>query len=585
MKILFTTNTLRLWVTVLIAILAKGRMEAYDYYFKPIDEHFDSIARLLNEADFNNQRDSIDAALPDLLDQRAAQLNNSQLRARAIYWRVRMGQMSAQPAWCIEQLEQARRLLADGYDYDRACIAYQLAGNQERIGHYMQCYENATAAIALFRKTGDHYFLGNAHLLLAKMFLELGDNESGHEQLEQARQHYELAHYPLNRISFFKAAFTSSPEEALGYYRESISTGQSDWGMTMQAMINASAIFIDRQQNDSAEAYISRAHRLLQREAPQNLFFSSVLMAYRGKMRYQQGRLAEALADLEPIATKAEMLRGERLMTDVYKYLWLICDTLGQQTKAYDYLKQYHLSYLAGQKELILQQVPKAQAHEAISRQADRIQLLEQETKLNRFYLYAALLACVVVLLAALAVFLVFRQRYHIRQIENRELRNSLEQEAIIYRMNLKNYEDDIKQKDCELSSSTLLLANKNEVLQQLHDITKHYSDEGMIPKEYVQQMNDIVGQSLRNDDEWSRFKLHFTSVHPDFFVKLKERAADLTENDLRLCAYISIGMRAKQIAEMLNISPDSVNSNRYRLRKKLGLERDQKLDDFIRKI
>ena len=129
------------------------------------------------------------------------------------------------------------------------------------------------------------------------------------------------------------------------------------------------------------------------------------------------------------------------------------------------------------------------------------------------------------------------------------------------------------------------MLANKNEVLQQLHDITKHYSDQGLIPKEYVQRMNDIVGQSLRNDDEWSRFKLHFTSVHPDFFMKLKERAADLTENDLRLCAYISIGMRAKQIAEMLNISPDSVNSNRYRLRKKLGLERNQKLDDFIRKI
>ena len=45
------------------------------------------------------------------------------------------------------------------------------------------------------------------------------------------------------------------------------------------------------------------------------------------------------------------------------------------------------------------------------------------------------------------------------------------------------------------------------------------------------------------------------------------------------------IGMRAKQIAEMLSITADSVNSNRYRLRKKLGLSRGESLDDFVRKI
>ena len=49
-------------------------------------------------------------------------------------------------------------------------------------------------------------------------------------------------------------------------------------------------------------------------------------------------------------------------------------------------------------------------------------------------------------------------------------------------------------------------------------------------------------------------FKLHFDSVHPGFFVKLKEISAELTENDLRLCAYVRIGIRAKQIAGMLSV-------------------------------
>ena len=199
--------------------------------------------------------------------------------------------------------------------------------------------------------------------------------------------------------------------------------------------------------------------------------------------------------------------------------------------------------------------------------------------------MYMSILVCVVVLLVCAVLFVYFRQRLKIKKVENRELRNNLQQEALIYSMNRKNFEQDIKQKECEISSSTLLLANKNEVLQQISDITRKYQEMGSIPAEYVKQVNDVIGDSLKNDDEWQRFKLHFDSVHPDFFVKLKEAGTGLTENDLRLCAYIRIGMRAKQIAEMLSVSPDSVNSNRYRLRKKLKIQKGDSLDDFIRKI
>ena len=94
-----------------------------------------------------------------------------------------------------------------------------------------------------------------------------------------------------------------------------------------------------------------------------------------------------------------------------------------------------------------------------------------------------------------------------------------------------------------------------------------------------------MVSDSLKGDDEWNRFKIHFEKVHPDFFNKLKSESNELTENDLRLCAYIKIGMRAKDIAAMLSVSPASVNTNRYRLRRKLGLTKEDSLDDYIRKI
>jgi DNA-binding CsgD family transcriptional regulator len=43
--------------------------------------------------------------------------------------------------------------------------------------------------------------------------------------------------------------------------------------------------------------------------------------------------------------------------------------------------------------------------------------------------------------------------------------------------------------------------------------------------------------------------------------------------------------MRAKEIAQQLSVTPDSVNTARYRLRKKLNLKSDEKLDDFLRNL
>ncbi len=102
---------------------------------------------------------------------------------------------------------------------------------------------------------------------------------------------------------------------------------------------------------------------------------------------------------------------------------------------------------------------------------------------------------------------------------------------------------------------------------------------------EYVGQVNSLVRDSIKGDDEWTRFKIHFDSVHPDFFTKLKNISAELTENDLRLCAYLRIGMRAKDIASRALCLSGKRQHQPIPNKEKLGLEKDDSLDDFIRRI
>jgi len=53
-----------------------------------------------------------------------------------------------------------------------------------------------------------------------------------------------------------------------------------------------------------------------------------------------------------------------------------------------------------------------------------------------------------------------------------------------------------------------------------------------------------------------------------------------LTQSDLRLCAYMKMDLNRKEIAQMLNINPESVRKHIYRLKLKLGKEL-QEIEDF----
>jgi DNA-binding CsgD family transcriptional regulator len=94
-----------------------------------------------------------------------------------------------------------------------------------------------------------------------------------------------------------------------------------------------------------------------------------------------------------------------------------------------------------------------------------------------------------------------------------------------------------------------------------------------------------IIKENLNVDKDWEQFKSMFEKVNQDFFVKIKLIIPELSENELRLCAYLRINLANHEIARILNISPYTLKSNRYRIRKKLNLESRIQLEDYIRGI
>ena len=78
---------------------------------------------------------------------------------------------------------------------------------------------------------------------------------------------------------------------------------------------------------------------------------------------------------------------------------------------------------------------------------------------------------------------------------------------------------------------------------------------------------------------------MQIEDVHKDFNMKLKTSFPNLTDLEKRLAVLIRLNLSNKEIASLLNISAKSVEIARYRLKKKLMLDKNSNLKNFINNI
>jgi DNA-binding CsgD family transcriptional regulator len=143
-----------------------------------------------------------------------------------------------------------------------------------------------------------------------------------------------------------------------------------------------------------------------------------------------------------------------------------------------------------------------------------------------------------------------------------------------------KQMQQDIEFKESQLTAMTVQMMQKNELLQEL----KARMDEDKIAQQ-DQGIHKIINKGLNQDKEWSDFNLYFESMNQHFYSRIKEAYPDISPNDLKICALIKLHLSIKEMATILNISPDSVKTARYRLRKKLQLNNEDNLTEFIMQL
>lgn len=380
---------------------------------------------------------------------------------------------------------------------------------------------------------------------------------------------------------------------------------QSNASLCALNTANAYFKYYPSSYKDSAQHYINIALNIGRKTNGREIIANCYGMLSEYALRQKNYKAAEqylltGISELENAAPAVDITRS-RLMLGLAN----VAEQQGDKQKALNYYKQYIAYYskvFDAQKLATVQQLE--EEYHAAQRDNEIARLRERDSYNKRLnWLYIAIGSISILLLGLLLSSYHYKlkaseQQKQIADQENEEMSLIAElQQAEAQRLRLEKQEAELQANlreeertraeaqqallqdraewlEKELLAGTLKIEEKNAILELL----KQKSND-------ARQIGRIINQNLRMDKNLDEQQA-LSNIHPSFFNSLQERAGNtLTRLDLKHCAYILMGFDNKEIAGRLGVEPKSIRMARYRLKQKLGLDRDENLDQVIRDI
>ncbi|MFY0690069.1 MAG: tetratricopeptide repeat protein [Cyclobacteriaceae bacterium] len=277
------------------------------------------------------------------------------------------------------------------------------------------------------------------------------------------------------------------------------------------------------------------------------------------------------------LAYASEYLNHLNFVPDIYNKLAEIMLQRGDYQQANVYLStaydldQWLYSSKSPNNQFLLEikdRYREEQENQARIINEQRVRQLEQEEQILLLNTAILVVTLVLILFGGIVWVRKLRRKNQLERLEF-DQRQQLEEEKNREIMAIKNR---------ELTNSALQIIAKDELLSSLKEGLSDIRSKTQ-SKEAKQLLNSI---KINQDMSWLEFENRFTSVNGDFFEKLKQQFPHLKEYDLKICALIKLKFSGKEMARLLGISPESANTSRYRLRKRLGLSKEENLTEFI---
>ncbi|HEY9046927.1 MAG TPA: tetratricopeptide repeat protein [Ohtaekwangia sp.] len=411
-------------------------------------------------------------------------------------------------------------------------------------------------ALTLFRKQ-------NNHIGLATLLRRIGNFEMDVDSIAQGLDYY------LQALAFERKL---NHEEGIA-----------------NVLNNIAVAYIDQHKPEQAEPYIREAITILKKinnlnRLPAAYYNLNQIYLARNQVDEALQLAHEELRLAEQLQLRPAIMEATRVLSDIYTrrkdyekalgyYRWhaAVTDSIENQANGVKFARLQSL-YTLEQKE---QELTVIKAEKALSDYRQR------------------LLLCGSLLLLLMTAYIVYvlrkrmvrekaiAQKDHaLLQAQQQLMQAELENKVL----SEKQLQQDLEFRNRELLSHTLHFAHKNTLMEQVREDMLELQNiaENKSFKSRISRLAKVIDDSLEVEKDWHAFRMYFEKVHSAFFQNLKEQFPELSQTDLKLCALISLNLSMKETALLLGISPESVKMARHRLRKKLSLDTEENLTDFL---
>ena len=379
-----------------------------------------------------------------------------------------------------------------------------------------------------------------------------------------------------------EAYLDTLPDVAFGYFQKNLTIArelgkQDDIHL---ARSNMSTALIEMGKFEDARKFCERSIELAEATNDQDFLAYNYLLtavSYKKERNYLE---AIKYADKGKLICEANNLMNRKQYT--YQLLKEIYNERGNTIEAFEYFKKEKQIEADIAKIKSADKVARVKAEGKLQNKLKEIESQEQVDYYKNLAKNAALIFFAT--LAGILYMFSLRRKLKV-QLQKEEL-EKLKVEQMLEIEERERLQERLQYKERELASNTMFLIQKNQMLSDLKEKIKgmkNIGDESV--RKQVNSLDRNITMNMNFDNDWEKFRLHFTEVHPNFFDKIREINKTLNPNETRLCAYIRMELATKEIAQLSGISPDSVQKSRYRLKKKLALEKEVNLIDFIRSL
>lgn len=361
-------------------------------------------------------------------------------------------------------------------------------------------------------------------------------------------------------------------DSAYHYQQLALSSFQllRDESHIVETFTKIGGIYEDMKKYDSALSFYLMAYQRSINDQNKSNF--PALLNNIGDTYRKMGKFSIALTYTKRAEQLAFKLKNNVQLSSAHRDLAKTFYELARYDSAYYYSEKAREAYAKTFNQNNDKQLNLLQTLFDVQQKNNEIKALNNEKHLNSILIAFSFSLCI--LLATLGYFIYSKQ---VLKNKNEHLLFQTAKEAMAL---------EIERKNRALSSFTLHMIQKNEFLGQL---TQRFDtiikDDKRDQRKELKQLISLINDNTNLDQTWEDFRKVYEEVHENFFDKLKAVSNALTSTDLRFLALAKMNLNSQEIATMLGISPDSLRSTRYRIRKKLQLQENETLLDFLNKL